>query len=800
MAEESILLRVGIDQKQINDSTKAIVEATKQIDELKKANKELAAAEEDNTEAIVKNNAAIKSLNGEVRENERVLIAANKANKVAEGSIKQQREQLARLQQQYVGLSREERENTKVGGALQKQIKSLSDSLKDQEAQIGVTNRNVGNYSEGFQKAIGSTGQFGKSFGVVNNLFKTSPIGLVVTAIALLVGKVTQAQGVTDGFAKVLTPINVIFESIVGVLQNLGGRILPLFENALKNPVETLKNLGNIILENILNRFRALGKIAPAIGKILKGEFTEGFKDLGNAVLQAGTGVENLIDKTLELGKSAGKFFDEAIKKAQRLNELTREIEEAQNNQVLNEARLNREYEEALELAKDLTVSSKQREKAAQEAIRIQNQLTKDRLDILEREIEQAQIKASLNDTDRKAQFELNKLIAQRDEIEANRLKTIRGVQRTLAQINKQEADEAKRRREEVARAASEAEKERLRIEAEAQKERNDRFKEELKQRAQDISAQAREDINQLREDFITGGISREEYIKQLEDLEGAGLVIKREALLQEREEILTNTAITEELRLQLIADTDKQLEGIEDAGIMRRIKQREQELSAEKEKQDELLRLAEERADAEIEAEQSVLGAAKEIFGEQSAAGRALASFDILNNTFRAAQLAQATIPPPFGQVIAAANIVAGLARVSKVNSQPLPKFEDGGGIDISGPSHAGGGVPVSIGGQPVAEVEGGEKLFVMKKSAAGAIEQLSKWNQLFGGNSWTSGGRRYLADGGAVARASTPGALSMGMSLAEQMKRVTIVTKITDLNRVNDEVQQVRASGDLR
>jgi hypothetical protein len=101
-------------------------------------------------------------------------------------------------------------------------------------------------------------------------------------------------------------------------------------------------------------------------------------------------------------------------------------------------------------------------------------------------------------------------------------------------------------------------------------------------------------------------------------------------------------------------------------------------------------------------------------------------------------------------------ASILAAVAQAKQVlqaqPQPPPPQFEDGGEISINGKSHSQGGEIVTVGGRAVAEVEGGEGLYVMKKNAYQKIKQFSAINEAFGGKSWLNGSSKYLADGGAI------------------------------------------------
>jgi hypothetical protein len=73
-----------------------------------------------------------------------------------------------------------------------------------------------------------------------------------------------------------------------------------------------------------------------------------------------------------------------------------------------------------------------------------------------------------------------------------------------------------------------------------------------------------------------------------------------------------------------------------------------------------------------------------------------------------------------------------------------------------------------------------------------------------MHGGNSWFSGGKTHLADGGAVARSGAP-TIDRRMfqdnsrALESSIGSMTIVTKITDLERVQQDVRTVEITSDL-
>ena len=122
--------------------------------------------------------------------------------------------------------------------------------------------------------------------------------------------------------------------------------------------------------------------------------------------------------------------------------------------------------------------------------------------------------------------------------------------------------------------------------------------------------------------------------------------------------------------------------------------------------------------------------------------------------DTIKGAISAYASTPggPIIKGIAAAIATTFGVAQTAVIAAQQPPKFAEGGEISIDGKSHAQGGEVVTVGGRAVAEVEGGEGLYVMKKNAYQKIKQFSAINEAFGGKSWLNGSSKYLADGGAI------------------------------------------------
>jgi len=804
MAEESILLRVGIDENQIAKSENAIVSARVAIDKLKEAQKELADQGGKNTVEFVKNETAIKDLSTSVRENQRVLSANAKIQSTSTGSLAELRANVSRLKQEYVDLSGAERDNIAVGGALQKELLAQTETLKGLEEGIGVTSRNVGNYSSSILTAVDSSGLFVKA---------QQALATVQTVVSGATGVATVATK-SFGNALIATGIGaiiILFGSLISFLTRTqeGMDLVAKATSGVSTFVavifDAFSKLGKQLVETIVPTFEGLGDIISGIIELDFDKVKKGVNGIGEAIGKV-EGV-NLLD----VAGAAGKASAEAFKLTGQLQDVVRSEKEL----GLETAKSRAQIESLKKAGEDITKSTSERlaatQKAtdielAQEAKRIT--LQKDRVRILKEQNELS------NSTDEDINRVIDAEIALAAIQQESTTKQIE-LQNKLNSLNKESEDKrtaantaALAERTEASEAATAAQTaadaEALKASIELQKQVNDSYQEAIKQRQIETDLAVRDSINEVRQQFADGVIDLDAYQTALDQVEALAIETRQAAVTGQLEANKTNAEIDAETRIAIETELQAELRALQDETISAGVEAQKKDIDAEKLAADEKEALAKLTSDAQIAATDAVLGAAISVFGKQSAAGKIAATFQATIDTYRAANAAL-SITAPFGQIIAAATILQGLANVKKINSTPTPKFAEGGGIEVSGASHAGGGVDVALGGQTVANVEGGEGLFVMKRSAFGALKALSNFNQKHGGRSWMAGGQRHLADGGAIARGGIPALDSTALTDTRQsfenaISSLTIVTKVSDLNRVQGEIKIVEMQGDLR
>jgi len=257
-------------------------------------------------------------------------------------------------------------------------LKSYADGIKDytkgtegmtvaQKASTIATNMGSG-AMQLFRVALASTG-----------------IGLLVLALAALIGYFTQTQSGIDKLNSVLQPLKAIFSALTGVVLSLGEGLV----DAFSNPKKAMNDLYEFVKTNLINRFKAFGEI-------LQGIMDLDFKRVTNGVLQAGTGVENLTDKISDTASKTAKFMEDSARKGAEIARLTKEIDELQLKYNANQIAVGDALDAQLLISKDTSKSFSERAKAAEEIIRITEENGKQEAKILQLKLQQLQIEQSL--------------------------------------------------------------------------------------------------------------------------------------------------------------------------------------------------------------------------------------------------------------------------------------------------------------------------------------------------------------------------------------------------------------------
>lgn len=563
-----------------------------------------------------------------------------KQNETMKGSIKEISAALSQNKLIYQQLSEEERESADVGGKLLAVIQEQDKKYKELQKSIGNNQVDVGNYRQAILDAIGANSDLGASLNSLTNGFTTlkdklalvkapfenyvkygklsgptmeqmsnatnksatslkilrgavisTGIGALVVALGSLIAYFTSTQEGIDKVNKVLTPLKVLFQTLWGVVQNVGKALVEAFTH----PKQLLLDLGKFMQEQIINRATAIIDAFKGLGNILTGNVKEGFKQVGDAALQAATGVKDVVGKVKEAGKAVSDTIGEAIKRGQRIEEIGVKLASSEADFVKQSEALKLEFEEQNQIARDTSKTISEREAAAKKSIEIQKQINKLVTDRNNLEIERMELQQQSNDTSDAERADLERKKAEnnkakKDQIQSEiaQTKVLNSINKDREAKNKEALDKARKRLEEELKWQKEAIEDYVKTNSAVAKSLQERL---------DIEEKGMQDrLALLDKEKANGLIKQREYERQKRDIEQDYLKVRNELTIEavqkeaEQYEMLNADKFDTEEALQE-AIYQKKVEALEKEKTMKQ-EARDWDYNAEEEHQEKLQEL----------------------------------------------------------------------------------------------------------------------------------------------------------------------------------------------------------------
>lgn len=549
------------------------------------------------------------------------------ANNTLTGSIRELGTALAQNRRIYEDFTQAQRESAE-GRQLLETIHAQDEAYRELQRSIGVTQVDVGNYRQAILDALGDNQAFGTSMnGIVNsfnnvrvnvialstpfvNFVQTgrlapaalnataaatgnvstgmkvlrgaiiaTGIGALVVVLGSLIAYFTSTQEGINKVNKVLTPLKVVFQTLIGVVQNFGKYLL----EAITHPKQMLIDLLDFLKGQFMNRLNGMIDIFKGIGKIITGDIKEGIKQVGEAAAQTVTGVENVVGKVKDAGKAMSDTIDEAVKRGQRIEEINQKLSSSEADFIQQTAELKQLFKEQNMIAEDTTKTFAEREEAARKSIDVQreiNKLAEDR-NLLEQEL--LNLKFASNDTSNADKAELARKKAELAEQAAARIEAITTQNNKVNTIRKAANDQAAAQAKEAADKARAHLEEQLKWQKEAVEEyvkTNSAVAQSLQERLAIEEKGMQDRLALLDKEKANGLIKKNEYEKQKREIEEAYLktrvelsieAVKKEAEqyeAQNKTKIESETRLTTELIVQEQARQDaiyqKKVEALE--------------------------------------------------------------------------------------------------------------------------------------------------------------------------------------------------------------------------------------------
>ena len=549
------------------------------------------------------------------------------ANNTLTGSIRELGTALAQNRRIYEDFTQAQRESAE-GKQLLETIHAQDEAYRELQRSIGVTQVDVGNYRQAILDALGDNQAFGTSMnGIVNsfnnlrvnvialstpfvNFVQTgrlapaalnatatatgnvstgmkilrgaiiaTGIGALVVVLGSLISYFTSTQEGINKVNRVLTPLKVVFQTLIGVVQNFGKYLL----EAITHPKQMLIDLLDFLKGQFMNRLNGMIDIFKGIGKIITGDIKEGIKQVGEAAAQTVTGVENVVGKVKDAGKAMSDTIDEAVKRGQRIEEINQKLSSSEADFIQQTAELKQLFKEQNMIAEDTTKTFAEREEAAKKSIEIQKQINKLAEDRNGLEQELLNLKFASNDTSDADRAELARKKAELAEQAAARIEAITTQNNKVNTIRKAANDQANAQAKEAADKARAHLEEQLKWQKEAVEEyvkTNSAVAQSLQERLAIEEKGMQDRLALLDKEKANGLIKKNEYEKQKREIEEAYLktraelsieAVKKEAEqyeAQNKTKIESETLLTAELIVQEQARQDaiyqKKVEALE--------------------------------------------------------------------------------------------------------------------------------------------------------------------------------------------------------------------------------------------
>ena len=277
------------------------------------------------------------------------------------------------------------------------------------------------------------------------NIFRvallSTGIGAIVIALGSLVTFLTQTQKGADLLSQKMAGLRAVFNVIVSAVSGFGETI----SNAFENPIESIKALGKAILDNVLNRFKALGVFIEAIGLLIEGEFVAAMSKAKTAAIQLATGLDEVEQqKAAETLTEVANAANEARIAAELLDKQLQAVRDARIALDVETAQSRANIRELNKIVEDTTKTINTRIAAAQRVSEIEQNLLAERIALQREEVriltaQNALPNTKLDDTKALADAEiaLASIISESQELQTtnqNKLNTLIDQQKAAVQ------------------------------------------------------------------------------------------------------------------------------------------------------------------------------------------------------------------------------------------------------------------------------------------------------------------------------------------------------------------------------
>jgi hypothetical protein len=228
------------------------------------------------------------------------------------------------------------------------------DSVNELNQSFKKTTKTTEDISKNLQKA-GESGS--KGFKAIGLAIKGAGIGLAISAIALIKDVFSANQKVVDLFSTALGTMSDMIRDFFSFVSENAGTIVDWFKQIFDDPVQAIKDFGQAILDNLIERFNSfletLGYVGKAISELFKGNFDAAWNEAMKAAEESVdilTGVDNTVEKVTEAVTEAADAFGNYAKSTWNANAALVALQNNAKLAAAQQARLAEQYDREAEL------------------------------------------------------------------------------------------------------------------------------------------------------------------------------------------------------------------------------------------------------------------------------------------------------------------------------------------------------------------------------------------------------------------------------------------------------------------
>ena len=196
-----------------------------------------------------------------------------------------------------------------------KDVKKLSNSFEAAAKDI----KEIQGSSKSAETGVKSLADGFKGMGIA---VKAIGIGLVMDTFNMFKEILMKNQKVVDLFNTAIGALSIAFNDLIGFITDNFPAVIKIFKDVFENPTTYLKKFGDLIKENLIERFNSfldtVGYLGSALKQVFEGDFAgamESVKQAGKESLDVLTGVNDVFDKGKKIiGDAAEAISNYAVK------------------------------------------------------------------------------------------------------------------------------------------------------------------------------------------------------------------------------------------------------------------------------------------------------------------------------------------------------------------------------------------------------------------------------------------------------------------------------------------------------